>query len=66
MTMVLVSRSRFTLTDGISRPVNPMTISRPSVARQRSESVKRSPPTGSMTTSTPTPLVSRDTCSRSR
>ena len=55
MTVVLVSSSRSALTVGISRPVKPMTMKRPSVASERSESVKRSPPTGSTTMSAPRP-----------
>src|SRR4029078_4150365 len=43
---------------GISPPVKPMTSSRPPWARERSESVNRSPPTGSTTMSTPRPPVS--------
>src|SRR6202035_4563721 len=56
-TSTLLSSSRFTLTVGISPPVKPITSSRPPGASERSESVNRSPPTGSTTTSTPRPLV---------
>ncbi len=59
----LLSSSRFTLTVGISPPVNPITSSRPPGASERSESVNRSPPTGSTTMSTPRPSVSSFTAS---
>ena len=59
----LLSSSRFTFTVGISPPVNPMTSSRPPGASERSESVNRSPPTGSTTMSTPRPSVSSLTAS---
>ena len=43
--------------------MNPITSSRPPGARERSESVNRSPPTGSTTMSTPRPSVSSLTAS---
>ncbi|CKS59533.1 Uncharacterised protein [Mycobacterium tuberculosis] len=60
---MLLSRRRFTFTVGISPPVKPMTNSRPPAASERSESVNRSPPTGSTTMSTPRPFVSSCTAS---
>ena len=54
---MLFSSSRLTFTVGISPPVKPMTSRRPPGASERSESVNRSPPTGSTTMSTPRPFV---------
>jgi len=51
-TPVPPSRSRLTLTTGISPPLSPTTTSRPSGASERRLSVTRSPPTGSITMST--------------
>ena len=56
-TEMLFSSSRLTLTVGMSPAVKPTTARRPSSPRERSESVNRSPPTGSTTTSTPAPPV---------
>lgn len=58
MTVVLVRSKRLVLTTGISPPAKPTTSNRPSRASERSESVNRSPPTGSTITSTPRPSVS--------
>ncbi len=60
---MLLSSKRFTFTVGISPPVKPITSSRPPGASERSESVNRSPPTGSTTMSTPRPSVSSFTAS---
>jgi hypothetical protein len=54
----LLSSKRFTRTSGIEPPVKPTTTTRPSSRNERRLSVKRSPPTGSITTSTPPPLSS--------
>ena len=48
-----MSSSRLTLTSGMLPAVKPTITSRPSSLRERSESVTRSPPTGSMTMSAP-------------
>ena len=48
-TVRLRSSSRLTFSSGIEPPVKPTTASRPPIASERSESRKRSPPTGSTT-----------------
>ncbi len=57
-TSVLLSSSRLTRTSGIEPPVNPTTTTRPPSLSERRLSVKRSPPTGSSTMSTPPPEIS--------
>ncbi len=57
-TSMLRSRMRLAASCGIEPSAKPMTSSRPSGAMQRGEASKRSPPTGSKTTSTPRPPVS--------
>ena len=55
ITSVLLSSSRLTFTSGIEPPVKPTTTTRPPSRSERRLSVKRSPPTGSRTRSTPPP-----------
>ena len=50
---MLLSSRRLTFTSGIAPAVKPTTTARPPSRSERRLSVKRSPPTGSMTTSAP-------------
>ena len=53
ITSVLFKSRRLTFTSGIAPPVKPTTTTLPSSFSERRLSVKRSPPTGSSTTSAP-------------